>query len=150
RSMGLALMESGGDAPERAFRTFLALKKIAFFDIALMVDALICQRERVIRAQQEAIRELSTPVLKVRQGLLLLPLIGAIDSERAAQFTSEVLRAIRIHRARVVVLDVTGVAGMDTRVAHHVLQAVDAMRLMGATAILSGLAPEVAQTLVTI
>src|SRR5215471_1196761 len=82
------------------------------------------ERERVIRQQQEAIRELSTPVLQVRERLLILPIIGVID--------------------------LTGVAAMDVTVANHLVQTVEASRLLGATVIVTGLSPEIAQTLVTI
>ena len=71
------------------------------------------ERERVIRQQQEAIRELSTPVLQVRERLLILPIIGVIDPQRARQLTEQLLRGIRANRAKVVVIDITGVAAMD-------------------------------------
>src|SRR2546422_471339 len=74
------------------------------------------ERERIIREQQEAIRELSTPVLQVRERLLILPIIGVIDSQRARQLTEQLLRGIRANRARVVVIDITGVAAMDSTV----------------------------------
>jgi rsbT co-antagonist protein RsbR len=108
------------------------------------------ERERVIRQQQEAIRELSTPVLQVRERLLILPIIGVIDAQRARQLTEQLLRAIRNNRARVVVIDITGVPSVDGKVANHLLQTVDATRLMGASVIVTGLSSEIALTLVTI
>jgi rsbT co-antagonist protein RsbR len=108
------------------------------------------ERERVIRQQQEAIRELSTPVLQVRERLLILPIIGVIDPQRARQLTEQLLRGIRTNRAKVVVIDITGVAAMDVTVANHLVQTVEASRLLGATVIVTGLSPEIAQTLVTI
>lgn len=108
------------------------------------------ERERVIREQQEAIRVLSTPVLQVRERLLILPIIGVIDPQRARQLTEQLLRAIRTNRAKVVVIDITGVPVMDATVANHLVQTVEAARLLGATVIISGLSPEIAQTLVTI
>lgn len=108
------------------------------------------ERERIIRQQQEAIRELSTPVLQVRERLLILPIIGVIDPQRARQLTEQLLRGIRTNRARVVVIDITGVAAMDATVANHLVQTVEASRLLGATVIVTGLSPEIAQTLVTI
>ncbi len=108
------------------------------------------ERERVIRQQQEAIRELSTPVLQVRERLLILPIIGVIDPHRARQLTEQLLRGIRTNRAKVVVIDITGVAAMDATVANHLVQTVEASRLLGATVIVTGLSPEIAQTLVTI
>jgi rsbT co-antagonist protein RsbR len=108
------------------------------------------ERERTIREQQEAIRELSTPVLQVRDRLLILPIIGVIDPQRARQLTEQLLRGIRANRAKVVVIDITGVAAMDTNVANHLVQTVEASRLLGATVIVTGLSPEIAQTLVNI
>jgi rsbT co-antagonist protein RsbR len=108
------------------------------------------ERERIIRQQQEAIRELSTPVLQVRERLLILPIIGAIDPQRARQVTEQLLRGIRANRAKVVVIDITGVPSVDSTVANHLVQTVDASRLMGATVIVTGLSSELAQTLVTI
>jgi len=108
------------------------------------------ERERVIREQQEAIRILSTPVLQVRERLLILPIIGVIDPQRARQLTEQLLRGIRANRAKVVVIDITGVPVMDATVANHLVQTVEAARLLGATVIITGLSPEIAQTLVTI
>src|SRR5436190_1789345 len=108
------------------------------------------ERERVIRQQQEAIRELSTPVLQVRERLLILPIIGVIDSQRAKQLTEQLLRGIRKNRAKVVVVDITGVPTIDSTVANHLVQTVEASRLMGASVIITGLSSEIAQTLVTI
>ncbi len=137
-----------------------SLKKLMFLDIGLALDNYVAARERVIeeqqqalrdlteRQQQETIRELSTPVLQVRAGLLILPIVGAIDSQRAQMLTQNLLLAIRDRRATVVVIDITGVPGVDSAVANHLVQTVDACRLMGASVIVSGLSPEVAQTLV--
>ena len=108
------------------------------------------ERERVIREQQEAIRVLSTPVLQVRERLLILPIIGVIDPQRARQLTEQLLRGIRTNRAKVVVIDITGVPVMDANVANNLVQTVEATRLLGATVIITGLSPEIAQTLVTI
>ena len=108
------------------------------------------ERERIILQQQEAIRELSTPVLQVRERLLILPIIGVIDSQRAKQLTEQLLRGIRNNRAKVVVVDITGVPTIDSTVANHLVQTVEASRLMGASVIITGLSSEIAQTLVTI
>jgi rsbT co-antagonist protein RsbR len=106
------------------------------------------ERERVISEQQEAMRELSTPVLQLRDRLLILPIIGVLDSARARQLTEQLLGAIRDNRATVVVIDITGVATIDRTVANHLVQTVEASRLMGARTILTGLSSEIAQTLV--
>ena len=132
------------------FAGYTSISKIAFFDIGIIVDVLIDERERVIGSQRQAIMELSTPVLQVRDGLVVLPIIGAVDSERAAQLTESLLRTLKARRARVVILDVTGVPTMDTRVANHLLRTVDAARMMGATAIITGISVDVARSLVTL
>ena len=106
------------------------------------------ERERVIREQQESIRELSTPVLQVRERLLILPIIGVLDSQRARQLTEQLLSAIQKNRAKVVVVDITGVASIDLTVANHLFQTVEASRLMGASVIVTGLSSRIAQTLV--
>jgi rsbT co-antagonist protein RsbR len=108
------------------------------------------ERERVIGQQQATIRELSTPVLQVRERLLILPIIGILDAQRTSQLTEQLLGAIRSNRAKVVVIDITGVPTIDKTVANHIVETVRACRLMGADAILTGLSPEIAQTLVTL
>ena len=108
------------------------------------------ERERIIRQQQEAIRELSTPVLRVRERLLILPIIGLIDPQRARQLTEQLLRGIRENRGKVAVMDITGVPVIDSAIANRLVQTVEAARLLGATVIVTGLSPEIAQTLVTI
>jgi rsbT co-antagonist protein RsbR len=106
------------------------------------------ERERVIREQQESIRDLSTPVLQVRERLLILPIIGVLDSDRARQLTEQLLSAIQANRAKVVVVDITGVASIDLTVANHLFHTVEASRLMGASVIVTGLSSKIAQTLV--
>ncbi len=108
------------------------------------------ERERIIREQQEAIRELSTPVLQVRERLLILPIVGAIDPQRARQLTEQLLHGIRATRGKVVVMDLTGVPTVDSSIANHLVQTVEATRLLGATVIVTGLSPSIAQILVNI
>ena len=136
------------ETPDQALTVFNSLIKLTFFDMGLAIDTYIESRERTIQGQQEAIRELSTPVLLLRPGLLLLPIIGLIDTQRARQLTEQLLRSVRANRAKVVVIDVTGVPSVDTKVANHLVQAVEAARLMGATSIVTGIAPDIAQTMV--
>jgi len=118
--------------------------------LSIVALGFIEEREKVVRQQQEAIRELSTPVLQLRERVLILPVIGMIDTQRARQLTEGLLRAIRANRATVVVMDITGVPAVDSKVANHLLQTVQAARLMGAAVIVTGLSAEVAQTLVAI
>ena len=89
-------------------------------------------------------------MLQVRERLLILPIIGVLDGQRARQLTEQLLRGIRANRAKVVVIDITGVPTIDSTVANHLVQTVDASRLMGASVIITGLSPEIAQTLVTL
>ena len=142
------LQEEYKETPGEAFVVFGSLIKLTFFDMSLAIDTYVESRERTIQGQQEAIRELSTPVLLLRPGLLLLPIIGLIDTLRARQLTEQLLRSVRTNRAKVVVIDVTGVPSVDTKVANHVVQAVEAARLMGAVSIITGIAPDIAQTMV--
>lgn len=121
-------------------------------DIAMagIGDAYLAAKEEIIRDQQEAIREISTPVLQISDEVLILPIVGLVDTHRARQITESVLRAIRAKRARAVVMDVTGVPIVDSKVARHLAQTCESARLMGATVVVTGISPEIAQTLVTI
>jgi rsbT co-antagonist protein RsbR len=96
----------------------------------------------------ETVRELSAPIIPVMEGILILPVIGAIDSERAQIIMDDMLVAIRRERARAILIDITGVPVVDTLVASHLLQAVQAARLLGCQGILVGIRAEVAQTMV--
>jgi rsbT co-antagonist protein RsbR len=148
RAVATRMFEAFAREPGRALSSFLSLMKLVFMDIGLAVDTYIHARESTMLKQQEAIRELSTPVLQIRDRLLLLPIIGVIDSQRGQMITESLLRSIRASRAKVVVMDVTGVASIDSRVANHLIQTVTAARLMGATVIVTGLSADVAQSLV--
>ncbi|MEI8258935.1 MAG: protoglobin domain-containing protein [Deltaproteobacteria bacterium] len=138
------------DAAHDRAEAFLSLLKLVFMDISLAIEGHTFLRERTIREQAEVIHDLSTPVLRVRDGLLIAPIIGTIDTARARQLTEQLLHAIRVNRARVVVMDITGVAVVDSNVANHLIQTVQAARLMGARVIITGISSEIAQTLVRI
>ena len=131
-----------------AFKSYEAVVKVGSFDRAIISDVMIAERERIINLQQQAIRELSTPILQVRDRLLILPIIGMLDSDRANQLTKDLLGAIRASRCRIVVMDITGVAAVNSKVANHLIQTVTAARLMGSAVIVTGLSAEVAQALV--
>jgi rsbT co-antagonist protein RsbR len=118
--------------------------------IAAFAQAFVAANEQVIATQQRAIRQLSTPVLQLRSGLLILPIVGALDRERLEQMRAELLQAIRTRRARAVVLDVTGVPEIDTVAANQLIGSVNSARMMGAEVIISGLSAEISQTLVTV
>lgn len=105
-------------------------------------------REDVIRRQQEEMLELSTPVVKLWEGIVALPLIGTLDSARTQIVMESLLESIVQTNSRVAIIDITGVPTVDTVVAQHLLKAVTAARLMGADCIISGVRPQIAQTIV--
>lgn len=150
RTVALRLFDTFSDDPRRALDTLMSLMKLAFFDMGLAIDTYVDSRERTIDEQQAALNELSTPVLQMREGILLLPVIGMVDSYRASQLTEQLLRSIRTTRSKVVVIDITGVPYVDSRVASHFVQTVEATRLMGAKVIISGVSPEIALMMVTL
>ena len=145
-----SLLEKYHDDFERLNQALDAFEPATNHIASTMAASFVAERERIIGQQQKAIRELSTPVLQVRERLLILPIIGAIDGGRARQLTEQLLRGVRTSRAKVVVVDITGVPDVDSAVANHLLQAVEASRLMGASVIITGLSAEIAQTLVTL
>jgi rsbT co-antagonist protein RsbR len=105
-------------------------------------------REEVIRRQQEEMLELSTPVVKLWDGILALPIIGTLDSARTQVVMETLLENIVKTNSRVAIIDITGVPTVDTVVAQHLLKTVTAARLMGADCIISGVRPQIAQTIV--
>jgi rsbT co-antagonist protein RsbR len=147
---GRSLFERYQQNLQRLSETLDIYEPVANKILSIVALAFLEEREKVVREQQEAIRELSTPVLQFREGMLLLPIVGVIDSHRAYQLTEQLLRAIRTYRAKVVVMDITGVPAVDSKVANHLLQTVEACRLMGAIVIATGLSPEIAQALVAL
>jgi rsbT co-antagonist protein RsbR len=104
--------------------------------------------ERIIAAQEAALRELSTPIVPISRGVIAMPLIGSIDSTRAQQVIESLLEGVNTSGAHIVILDVTGVPVVDTQVANTLLRSAQAVRLLGAEVLLTGIRPEVAQTIV--
>lgn len=107
-------------------------------------------QQEMIEAQQRALLELSTPLIPVAPGVLVMPLIGAVDRARAGQIMEVLLAGVAAQRAHAVILDITGVRAIDTEVAESLLRAARAVKLLGAEAILTGVGPHVARTLVTL
>lgn len=105
-------------------------------------------REAIIRRQQEEMLELSTPVVKLWEGILALPMVGTLDSARAQIVMESLLNRIVETGSQIAILDITGVPTVDTLVAQHLLKTVTALRLMGAECIISGVRPQIAQTIV--
>ncbi|WP_020563314.1 protoglobin domain-containing protein [Methylosarcina fibrata] len=150
RTVADHLFEAYKNEPGKALKAFISLLKIIFLDIGLAIDTYINRREQLIGQQQEAMRELPTPVLQVRERLLILPVVGLLESYRAHQLTEQLLESISTTRAKAAIVDITGVPIVDSKVANHLLQTVSAARLMGATVILTGLSSQIAQALVAI
>lgn len=148
KSMLPLLVRELGKEPERLAGVLIALSRYVDYAMALIGDEYLKTKERIILQQQEAIQELSTPVLQIRDQLLLVPIIGVLDTSRARLLTQQLLGAIRTHRARFVVIDITGVAAVDSKVANHLFQTVAAVKLMGARSIITGLSADVAEALV--
>jgi ABC-type sugar transport system substrate-binding protein/anti-anti-sigma regulatory factor len=105
-------------------------------------------QKEIIATQRRLIEELSTPIIPVSDSILVVPLIGAIDSRRASQITTSVLEKVGQQATQVLIFDITGVSVVDTSVINHLLQTTGAARLLGATVLLVGIAPEIAQTIV--
>jgi rsbT co-antagonist protein RsbR len=114
----------------------------------LTSDAFIQAKEQTIHKQAEEMLELSTPVVKLWQGIVAIPLIGTLDSNRTQVVMESLLSAIVATNSRVAIIDITGLPAVDTLVAQHLLKTITAAKLMGAECILSGIRPQIAQTMV--
>lgn len=114
----------------------------------VMVENYIRSREEIIRQQREDMMELSTPVIKVWDKILTMPIIGTLDSRRAQMMMEALLQKVVENGSTIAILDITGVKTMDTLVANHLIKTVTAARLMGARCILTGVSPAIAQTMV--
>ncbi|HEY2517439.1 MAG TPA: protoglobin domain-containing protein, partial [Polyangiaceae bacterium] len=125
-----------------------SIQKIVYFDMSLAVDTYLAAHAETVKRHQQAIRELSTPVIRVYDGVLLLPLVGTIDSLRAQQVMESVLTRIADDQAKVIILDIAGVAVVDTKVADNLVKTTAAVRLLGAQTILTGISAQVARTMV--
>ena len=106
--------------------------------------------ERTVSLQKIALQELSAPLIPIFENITIMPLVGTIDTERAKQIMENLLTGVVKHRAQVVLIDITGVPVVDTMVAHHIIQASEAVRLVGAKCLLVGIRPEIAQTIVNL
>jgi rsbT co-antagonist protein RsbR len=136
-----------GNTPEAA-AALESIRKIIFFDMALAIDTYIAAYLETMTRHQAAIRELSTPVIKVYERILLLPIVGTVDTQRAHQIMETVLVQVVEQQARVMILDIAGVPVVDTKVADHILKTTAAVQLLGAQTILTGISASVARTVV--
>jgi rsbT co-antagonist protein RsbR len=137
----------GTDAEALAADVWLATEMLDTLGL-FMMEQFQARREEVIVRQQQELAELSTPVVKLWQGILALPLIGTLDSSRTQVVMENLLESIVRHEADIAIIDITGVPTVDTLVAQHLLKTVAAARLMGADCIISGIRPQIAQTMV--
>lgn len=136
--------------PEEARLAFQSVQKLVSFDMSLAIDAYIDATHATLGRHQDEIRELSTPVIRVHDNILLLPLVGAVDSLRAQQVMEAVLLRVIEDQACVIIIDIAGVPMVDASVADHLIRTTAAVRLLGAHTILTGISPEVARTIVRI
>ncbi|MDB6072080.1 MAG: hypothetical protein JWL81_3251 [Verrucomicrobiales bacterium] len=136
-----------GDAAGQAAALWMAtelLDNLGLFTMETFMEA----REEVIKGQQSDMLELSTPVVQLWDGIVALPLIGTLDSNRTSIVMETLLQVIVQTRSEIAIIDITGVPTVDTQVAQHLLKTVAAARLMGADCIISGIRPQIAQTMV--
>jgi len=143
-----ALRKSGNSEPaeqiENVWAANLLIDKLGLYTTEMYQQS----REEVIRRQQEEMLELSTPVVQIWEGILALPLIGTLDSARTSVMMETLLQKIVETRSELAIIDITGVPTVDTLVAQHLLKTVAAARLMGADCLISGIRPQIAQTMV--
>ena len=125
-----------------------SIRKLIFFDMALAIDTYIAAYLETMTRHQAAIRELSTPVIKVHDRILLLPIVGTVDTQRAHQIMETVLVQVVEQQAKVMILDIAGVPVVDTKVADHILKTTAAVQLLGSQTILTGISASVARTVV--
>ncbi len=110
----------------------------------------LSEREKTLKAQEQELRETSTPITEIWDGVLTLPIIGTLDSSRTMLVMEALLNRIAKDRSRAVVMDLTGVKNIDSQVSHHLIQMVRAVQLMGSDAIITGIHPEIARALVSL
>jgi rsbT co-antagonist protein RsbR len=133
---------------EEADAAFASALKLIYFDMSIAIDAYHAANLDALRRHQAAIRELSTPVIRVHDRILLLPVVGTIDSQRAHQIMETVLLRVTEDQAKVLILDIAGVAVVDTKVADHLLKTTAAVKLVGARTIITGISAQVARTII--
>ncbi|MCU9947643.1 STAS domain-containing protein [Pseudomonas sp. PDM13] len=138
------IQDRGENAIELVWTTTRLLDKLGLYSM----QAFVSSRETVIREQQESMLELSTPVVQLWKGVLAIPLIGSLDSNRTQVVMEALLQKIVETESDIAIIDITGVPTVDTMVAQHLLKTITAAKLMGAKCIISGIRPQIAATIV--
>ncbi len=133
---------------DKMLRALSALIKIIQLDQELAITTYITSAERVITQQSREILAISTPVVQMWEGILVAPLIGTLDSQRTEQFMERLLESVVKTNSQVALVDITGVPTIDTQTAQYLIEAVNAVKLLGAQVVLTGICPAIAQTLV--
>jgi len=142
------ITQSAGDNPKMLAEQVWSITTILDAFGLYTTEAFLRSREELITRQQQEMLELSTPVVQLWEGVLALPLIGTLDSNRTQVVMQNLLEAIVGKGAAIAIIDITGVPTVDTLVAQHLLKTVAAARLMGAECIISGIRPQIAQTII--
>lgn len=132
---------------EDLFHSAVLINRLLDSAGALSFEIFVEGREEIIRRQSQQLLEVSTPVVRLWRQVLAVPLIGTLDTARTQVVMENVLQAIQEHEALVAIIDITGVPTVDTAVAQHLMHTVNAVRLMGADCIISGIRPPIAQTI---
>lgn len=141
-------MYDGRLPPMEYANTVRAIVKLLHLDTAIVVETFSAHTNRVIALQSETLMQISTPVTAIWDGILMLPVVGIIDSKRAQDIMNATLSMVAETKARVFILDISGVAVVDTAVANHLIKITKATRLMGCESTISGVSPAIAQTVV--
>jgi rsbT co-antagonist protein RsbR len=146
----LAILDRGENQDTATLRDYVAFS--SFIDRAglFTFDSYVRAREELISDQAEQLLELSTPVVKLWEGVVAVPLVGTLDSARAQVVMERLLQTLVDTGSPYAIIDITGVPAVDTQVAQHILKTVVAARLMGADCIISGIRPQIAQTIVAL
>jgi rsbT co-antagonist protein RsbR len=129
-------------------QTLTSVAKLCHLDTAIIVDTYNHFVEETVTAQAKSLMEMSTPVTQIWSGILLLPIVGLIDSKRARDIMNATLAKIGETQARIFIMDISGVGVVDTAVANHLIKITQATRLMGCECTISGVSPSIAQTIV--
>ncbi len=145
-----ALEEDSGIAFTQSRSTLLYFNGVFNELIMAAFRVYLEEKENALFAQEQALRETSTPITEIWDGVLTLPIIGALDSSRTMMVREALLGRIAKDHARAVVMDLTGVKNIDSQVSHHLIQMVRAIQLMGSEAIITGIRPEIARALISL